>query len=512
MKTSPVLYPKSYPATDEYANNTHVLFGNANKGAYINPYADMVRGYKESNNLLVAAQAELKQKLDFITQGLDARVLVSTTRSSYSDLTRAINPYYYQANYDKTNNSYTLTNIVEGEEYLSYDQGAKNINTTNYIEAAVSYGRTFGAHATSGMLVYTRREEKRSSEKTLQQSLPRRNQGIAGRFTYAYDSRYFAEFNFGYNGSERFAAHERYGFFPSFGLGYIISNEDFWIPLRNTVDKLKFKLTYGLVGNDAIGSSEDRFYYLSEVNPNDGNRDQFFGTDYDNHMNGVSVSRYPNIYITWEKSKKVNLGFELGMFNSALEIQTDFFYERRTQIYQPRAHIPSSMGLSAGVSANIGEASSRGIDLSANYSYIANKDFWIKEWETSLAKGRYEVYEELDYASYGQGYRSRIGQAINHNYGYIAERLFIDVNDVANSPSQTSFNGGAMPGDIKYKDLNGDGKITDEDQTFLGYPNQPEITYGFDFLPVTKGLTFLCSSREMQEYLSSSIPEIHPLL
>ena len=330
MKTSPVLYPKSYPATDEYANNTHVLFGNANKGAYINPYADMVRGYKESNNLLVAAQAELKQKLDFITQGLDARVLVSTTRSSYSDLTRAINPYYYQANYDKTNNSYTLTNIVEGEEYLSYDQGAKNINTTNYIEAAVSYGRTFGAHATSGMLVYTRREEKRSSEKTLQQSLPRRNQGIAGRFTYAYDSRYFAEFNFGYNGSERFAAHERYGFFPSFGLGYIISNEDFWIPLRNTVDKLKFKLTYGLVGNDAIGSSEDRFYYLSEVNPNDGNRDQFFGTDYDNHMNGVSVSRYPNIYITWEKSKKVNLGFELGMFNSALEIQTDFFYERRT--------------------------------------------------------------------------------------------------------------------------------------------------------------------------------------
>ena len=353
MKTSPVLYPKSYPATDEYANNTHVLFGNANKGAYINPYADMVRGYKESNNLLVAAQAELKQKLDFITQGLDARVLVSTTRSSYSDLTRAINPYYYQANYDKTNNSYTLTNIVEGEEYLSYDQGAKNINTTNYIEAAVSYGRTFGAHATSGMLVYTRREEKRSSEKTLQQSLPRRNQGIAGRFTYAYDSRYFAEFNFGYNGSERFAAHERYGFFPSFGLGYIISNEDFWIPLRNTVDKLKFKLTYGLVGNDAIGSSEDRFYYLSEVNPNDGNRDQFFGTDYDNHMNGVSVSRYPNIYITWEKSKKVNLGFELGMFNSALEIQTDFFYERRTQIYQPRAHIPSSMGLSAGVSANI---------------------------------------------------------------------------------------------------------------------------------------------------------------
>ena len=90
------MYPKSYPATGEYVNATHVLFGNADKGAYINPYADMVRGYKESNNLLVAAQAELKQKFDFVTKGLDARILVSTTRSSYSDLTRAINPYYYQ--------------------------------------------------------------------------------------------------------------------------------------------------------------------------------------------------------------------------------------------------------------------------------------------------------------------------------------------------------------------------------------------------------------------------------
>ncbi len=130
----------------------------------------------------------------------------------------------------------------------------------------------------------------------------------------------------------------------------------------------------------------------------------------------------------------------------------------------------------------------------------------------TLAKGRYEVYEELDYASYGQGYRSRIGQAINHNYGYIAERLFIDVNDVANSPSQTSFNGGAMPGDIKYKDLNGDGKITDEDQTFLGYPNQPEITYGFGFSAGYKGFDLSMFFQGNAKYLSSSIPEIHPLL
>lgn len=488
MRTSPVMYPKSYPAVGKYANATHILFGNI-EGGYINPYADMVRGYKESNYLLVVAQAELKQKLDFITKGLEARVMINTTRSSYTDINRYVHPYFYQAtDYDKKTNTYTLDVVSQGNEALSYNEGAKNIETTNYLEAAINYNRTFDKHAVSGMLVFMRQEKKGSNAGSLQLSLPRRNQGLSGRFTYAYDSRYFAEFNFGYNGSERFAAHERYGFFPSFGVGYIISNESFWEPWKKTVDKLKFKLTYGLVGNDAIGDPNDRFYYMSEVNPDDGNRAQDFGTDYGTHINGVSNSRYPNPYITWEKSKKTNFGIELGLFNSALEIQADFFHEYRTQIYQGRAFIPSTMGLSAGPSANIGEASTRGIDLSVNYSYISNKDFWIRGMGNfTFARGRYEVYEEPDYASFGQGYRSRIGQPINFNYGYIAERLFIDENDIANSPSQTAFDGGAMAGDIKYKDLNKDGKITSEDQTFLGYPNQPEITYGFGLSGGYKG-------------------------
>lgn len=488
MRTSPVMFPKSYPAIGDRANATHVLFGNA-AGNYNNPYADMVKGYKESNYMLVVAQAELKQKLDFITKGLEARVMVNTTRSSYNDIQRYTEPYFYQAiDYDRKTDSYTLNNIIKGDESLSYHEGGKNIETSNYLEAAISYNRTFGSHALSGMLVFTRHEKKISNAGSLQLSLPRRNQGISGRFTYAYDSRYFAEFNFGYNGSERFAAHERYGFFPSFGAGYIISNEAFWEPLKNTVDKLKFKMTYGLVGNDAIGNPDDRFYYMSEVNPNDSGRGQSFGTDFGNFINGVSNSRYPNPYITWEKSKKANFGIELGLFNSALEVQADFFYEYRTQIYQGRSYIPSTMGLSAGASANIGEASSRGIDLSVNYSYISQKDFWLKGMANfTLAKGKYEVYEEPDYASFGQGYRSRIGQPINFNYGYIAERLFIDENDIANSPSQSAFDGGAMAGDIKYKDINKDGKITSEDQVFLGYPNQPEITYGFGLSGGYKG-------------------------
>ncbi|MDR0414856.1 MAG: SusC/RagA family TonB-linked outer membrane protein, partial [Prevotellaceae bacterium] len=304
-------------------------------------------------------------------------------------------------------------------------------------------------------------------------------QGVSGRFTYAYDSRYFTEFNFGYNGSERFSKNERYGFFPSMGVGYIVSNESFWEPLLPVVNQLKLKFTHGLVGNDAIGNPDDRFYYLSEVNIDDGGRAQVFGEEFGNRLNGISNSRYPNPYITWETSKKSNLGMELGMFNNTLEMQVDLFYEYRSNIYMGRSYIPASMGLSAGVSANVGEASSRGVDLSLTYSLASGQNYWIKSMGNfTYAVGQYEVYEELDYAGLGEPWRSRVGQPINWNYGYIAERLFIDEYDILNSPSQSVF-GVYQAGDIKYRDINKDGVINFSDMVFIGYPNQPEITYGF---------------------------------
>jgi TonB-linked SusC/RagA family outer membrane protein len=481
IRTSPVLYPKSYPAVGAYAGSTHVLFGNTDAGNYLNPYADMVKGYKEYNRTTVVAQAEAKQKLNFITEGLEARFMISTTRYSYNEVLRYNVPYHYQAtSYDPATDSYFLMPLnTDGEEFLSYYPGAKDMNTTNYIEGAMSYNRTFDEkHAVSAMLVYIQQENKTANAESLQLSLPRRNQGVSGRFTYAYDSRYFTEFNFGYNGSERFSENERYGFFPSVGVGYIISNESFWEPLTETVDLFKLKLTHGLVGNDAIGDDKDRFYYLSEVNTNDEGRRQYFGAEYGYSLNGISNSRYPNPYITWETSTKSNLGLELGMFDSRLELQADLFYEYRTNIYQNRAYIPSSMGLSAGVSANVGEASSRGVDLSLNYSLASGKDFWLKSMGNfTYAVGKYEVYEEPDYAGLGEPWRTRIGQAINYNYGYIAERLFIDEYDILNSPTQTF--GLYQAGDVKYRDINRDGRINESDQVFLGYPNQPEITYGF---------------------------------
>ncbi len=211
------MFPKYYPSPGN--STSHIRFGNYTGGRYINPYADMVKGYRTYNRTLVLAQGELKQKLDFITKGLNARGLISTTRYVYSDAHRNYNPFYYMATgYDPDTDTYSLWPLNEGQgtEYLNYRTEAKDVITTNYVELSASYNREFNNHGVSGMLVYTLRNENRltSKEDDLQKSLPYRNQGLSGRFTYAYANRYFTEFNFGYNGSERFSKNERYGFSP----------------------------------------------------------------------------------------------------------------------------------------------------------------------------------------------------------------------------------------------------------------------------------------------------------
>ena len=472
MKTSPVMYPKSYPATGEYVNATHVLFGNADKGAYINPYADMVRGYKESNNLLVAAQAELKQKFDFVTKGLDARILVSTTRSSYSDLTRAINPYYYQADYDKETNSYTLTNIVEGEEYLSYNQGSRNINTTNYVEAAISYNRTFGVHATSGMLVYTRREEKRSSEDTLQKSLPRRNQGLAGRFTYAYDSRYFAEFNFGYTGSENFEKGKRFGFFPAVAMGWVVSNEAFMANTRSWLDNLKLRYSYGEVGNDRL-AGDTRFPYISVV---DGEGGYNFGEIGQTGVGGVAIKTIGTPNLTWETATKHNIGVDIGLF-SKFTLTVDMFKDTRKNIFMKRDHIPGTVGLSGGQIpwANVGKMENMGFDGTMAYSDKIGDVSYTLRGNITYSNTNVIDYDE---AANELNYKMTKGYRWSQTRGLIALGLFKDEADIENSPVH-SF-GPVKPGDIKYKDVNGDGVIDSYDKVVgVGHPNVPEIVYGF---------------------------------
>jgi len=481
MQTNPVLYPRFYEPDLQFQNSTHILFGNYGQfGDYLNPYADMIRGYKDESYNNFLATVEVKQDLGFIAEGLNARILGNTSRYSFYNLERKYNPFYYTlGNYDFQSDQYTLIalNPNQGTEYLEYNEGNKVITNATYFEASLNYNTTIDEiHEISGMIIGISRELKYANAGDLQRSLPYRNLGVSGRFTYAYDERYFSEFNFGYNGSERFAKSERFGFFPSFGIGWYISNESF-MSASDVITKLKFKSTYGLVGNDQIGSAEDRFFYISQVNLNDGSMGAPFGNEFSNYINGVSIDRYANDQITWEKAKMLNVGFELGLFGK-VDIQADYFTEYRSNILMDRAQVPASMGLQSPTRANVGEASSKGFEMSLDYKDNVTNDFFVAvRANFSFATSKYEVFEELDYVTAGLPWRSRIGLNLSQPFGYIAERLFIDEADIANSPIQTF--GDYMAGDIKYKDINNDGIIDINDEVPIGYPTTPEIIYGF---------------------------------
>ena len=481
MQTNPVLYPRFYEPDLQFQNSTHILFGNYGQfGDYLNPYADMIRGYKDESYNNFLATVEVKQDLGFIAEGLNARILGNTSRYSFYNLERKYNPFYYTlGNYDFQSDQYTLIalNPNQGTEYLEYNEGNKVITNATYFEASLNYNTIIDdVHEISGMIIGISRELKYANAGDLQRSLPYRNLGVSGRFTYAYDERYFSEFNFGYNGSERFAKSERFGFFPSFGFGWYISNEDF-MSASQVITKLKFKSTYGLVGNDQIGSAEDRFFYISQVNLNDGSMGAPFGNEFTNYINGISIDRYANDQITWEKAKMLNVGFELGLFGK-VDIQADYFTEYRSNILMDRAQVPASMGLQSPIRANVGEASSKGFEMSLDYKDNVTNDFFVAvRANFSFATSKYEVFEELDYVSAGLPWRSRIGLNLSQPFGYIAERLFIDEADIANSPIQTF--GDYMAGDIKYKDINNDGIIDINDEVPIGYPTTPEIIYGF---------------------------------
>jgi TonB-linked SusC/RagA family outer membrane protein len=480
MRANPVLFPAYYPVDDDHMFTNHIMFGNYDRGNYLNPYADMVKGYREESRSLMMAQFELKQDFSFLTPGLSWRALMNTNRESKFDVARQYIPFVYNiGSYDKLSNTYKLYGINPdgGTDYLDYSEGKKDVVSTFYFESAVNYNRLFNdKHGISGLLVFMARNRLEGNAQTLQTSLPSRNLGLSGRTTYSYDNKYYAEFNFGYNGSERFYKTHRFGFFPSAGLAWYVSNEPFFDKLNLPVSKLKLRATYGLVGNDAIGSKTDRFFYLSEVLMNDGSKSATFGTDGGYTRPGISVRRYDNPNITWETAAKSNFAIELGLFNK-IEIIAEYFREKRYNILMSRA-IPATFGLQGlAPKANVGEARAHGIDVSFDYSDRFGKD-WIftSRFNFTYATSQYDVYEEVEY---DEPWLSHVGRPLSQQRGFIAERLFVDDEEVRSSPVQNFGNAITRGGDIKFKDVNGDGEINVLDQVYIGYPTTPEIIYGF---------------------------------
>lgn len=475
MKSNPVLFPAKYPVDAKHQFTKHTLFGNAENGQYLNPYAEMVRGYKESGRSNLGAQFEVKQDLKFVTKGLSARFLFNTSRVSNYDMSRQFDPFYYKmTNYDYMTGEYDIDviNPDGGSEYLKYEPGNKSIAANMYIEGALNYNRDFGKHGVGALLVYQLKNNLQPNAKTLQASLPYRNVGLSGRATYAYNNKYFGEFNFGYNGSERFHEDQRFGFFPSAGLAWVLSNESFFEPLKKVVSKMKLRSSYGIVGNDALG--DGRFLYLSDINMSNPSYGSSFGTNFDYKKDGISVNRYSDPNITWETSTKANFALEFTLFDD-LNVVAEYYTERRKNILQERTSIPASMGLWVTPSANLGEAKGSGVDLSMDYNkFFANKSWLQLRANFTYATSEYITYEDYDYP--GAPWKQKVSYPTNQIWGYIAEGLFVDDNEVANSPTQFGEYGA---GDIKYRDLNKDGKITDLDMAPIGYPKEPEIVYGF---------------------------------
>lgn len=478
MHSDPVLFPAYYPVDDEHVGIQHIMFGNYEDGSYINPYANLVKGYKNYQRSQMIAAVQLEQDLKFITKGLSFMTLFNLTRLSEFTVNRQFNPYWYRLDrYDSYTGEYHVNRINEnGTDYLTYSESGKTVKNTMYSETRLNYNRSFGKHDVTGLLVLTASESLTANAGSLQLSLPSRNAGLSGRFTYGFDKRYFVEYNFGYNGSERFHKSHRWGFFPSAGLAWMMSNEKWFKPLTKVVSNLKLRYSYGLVGNDNIGSSSNRFYYLSEMNMNNSGLGASFGETRNVSYNGIGVVRYANEAITWEKSYKSNYALELGLFKK-LDIIAEYFTEHRTDIFMQRADIPNTMGLQASVYGNIGQARSKGIDIQADYKQAWASGLWASARANfTYSTGKYDVYEE---PTYPESYRQHAGRSIRQTWGYIAERLFIDDEDAANSPSQAAFGSQYGGGDIKYTDVNGDGVITNADMVPIGYPTSPEIIYGF---------------------------------
>jgi TonB-linked SusC/RagA family outer membrane protein len=498
LNANPVMFPAVYPS-GKLPFIEHPLFGSAqtrntdlslSSTLYTNPYAEMVKGYQVYKTSNLQPQLELKQDLAGLTTGLSARAMGYLRRTSYYRVNRNYNPFFYSAVINAQDQSYNLTALNDGgqnsigtvgTEVLNFNRDAKDIDSRMWLEGSVNYNRTFkDKHAVGGMLVSYLSDYENANVDELIQSLPSRNAGISGRFSYGYDDRYLAEFNFGYNGSERFDTRNRWGFFPSVGVGYRISNEKFFEPLRGVISSLKFRATYGVAGNDAIGNVNDRFFYMSRVSLNDNGYGASFGRNDGAPLYsrpGVSISRYANADISWERSTQLNIGMDLTV-GKGIDVVVDVYKQKRTNILQPVANIDNAAGLMATTFSNFGVGTSKGVDMSGSYRANISRDFSINARGTfTYATTKIGRIDELPYPA-SLSYLSRQGAAFNQAYGYIAERLFIDDEEVANSPVQFG-DRGLRAGDIKYRDINGDGVINTDDQVALGYPTEPEITYGF---------------------------------
>ena len=471
---NPINFPVTFPAQP---GDTHIRFGNAiwtGSSVRTNPYAYMLSSFKEYNENTLNTSLKINQKLDFVTKGLSVQAMVNWKNWASSSYNRTIEPYYYGikgGSYNPSNpTDYEIERLgTSGTDYLKTSDISKASDQTFYLDARVNYDRQFNLHHVTGMLMYMQREYRSSV-------LPERNQGFSGRFTYDYGQRYLVELNFGYNGTERLAKKERFEFFPAVSLGWVISNEKFFEPMTKYIDNLKIRGSYGLVGSDETGLSAgaQHFLYIDQVSLN--NIGFTTGVDMNYTLYGPLVTNYAVVNGGWERVKKLDIGIDLELFRQ-LTITADYFNEKRYNILLHREAWPESLGYyTAKPWSNKGKVDNWGIELSVNWRKEFTKDLYVD------FRGNFTYtenkYVNLDEPVYPYVWKTSTGKPLSRTTGYIAQGLFSSQEEIDNSPTQNLGNT-VKPGDIKYRDVNGDGKIDGSDQVMISpYGTTPRIQYG----------------------------------
>ena len=471
------LFPVSYQLRNDDGTVRNLYAGSSQYQD--NPVARLAKaGFYRATNTINETNFIANYKMDWLTPGLSARAMISFDYNAYYDRKFTASFATYELNRGASN-----FNIVDS--YYKYNSDTQLVyagddQTTTYklyIEGQLNYARKFGKHDVTGMLLYNQNDYRYQAE------LARRYQGLVGRATYGYDDRYLAEVNFGYNGSENFRKGKRFGFFPAFSLGWRLSNEKFMKPAEKWLDNLKIRASYGEVGNDQylVNGVRQRFLYEEKwVQYANAYR---FGTK---GVTTIYESQYPNYNVTWEKAHKYNAGVDFSFLNGLLFGSFDYFYEKRNNILTSYQSRPEWVGTTM-AAGNLGETHNQGFELELHHSNTIGKDFRYNiGFSFSHAKNKIVNKDE---PAVKTDYRKREGHAINQFFGLVCDG-YVTSADLADPNFSKSTYGDVKVGDLKYRDMNGDGFIDSRDETFIGLSDIPENTYSLTLGATYKGWGF----------------------
>lgn len=463
------LFPVSYSVQN--GESTKTLYGGSSQ--YQNNIVAALAdgGYYRAVNTINETNFIVDYKMGWLTKGLSAKAMLSFDYENYHRNLYSSGFATYELNDRDNYTSIDAYNQFNRDTELSHSSTFEAIYKL-YMEAQVNYARTFDKHDVTAMVLYMQNDYRYKSD------LAQRYQGLVGRVTYGYDNRYLAEFNAGYNGSENFMRGKRFGFFPSFSLGWRIANEEFMKGTQDWLDNLKLRASYGQVGNDIYQVNGVKQRFLYEQKWSQISNDYYFGTT---GKKGIYEAQYPNYGVTWERAHKYNLGLEFGLFRGKLNGNIDIFYEKRNDILTEYLTRPQWVGV-AMAAGNLGKTKNSGYEIELKYNDRIGKDFNYFVGLT-YSHARNEILD-MDEPSLKTEYRKREGHPIGQYFGLISDG-FVTQADIDSGDLPVSTFGNVQVGDLKYRDMNGDGFIDERDETYIGNSDIPENMYA-----LTLGLNY----------------------